>query len=140
MCLAKPIPRPLRFFGRNVAAPRPNKRARSPMLTASPSRFKRVNAIYGWPSSFRIDVPGNTVTRLLDSLGQGNPSAAAGLLPWSTQELRRLARSRMAQDAPCARSFRLLGYTRRIFDWPQTSPASPAAPVGLRVSFGMTDL
>jgi RNA polymerase sigma factor (TIGR02999 family) len=40
------------------------------------------------------------VTRLLDAIDQGDPTALSQLLPIVYQELRQLARSRMAQERP----------------------------------------
>ena len=39
------------------------------------------------------------VTRILDAVQQGDPAAAKDLLPLVYEELRRLARSKMAQQA-----------------------------------------
>jgi RNA polymerase sigma factor (TIGR02999 family) len=40
------------------------------------------------------------VTRILDAIGQGDPKAADGLLPLVYEELRKLAASKMAHEAP----------------------------------------
>ena len=40
------------------------------------------------------------VTRILDAIQQGDPKAAHELLPLVYEELRRLARSKMAQQPP----------------------------------------
>jgi hypothetical protein len=42
----------------------------------------------------------NDVTQLLSALGQGDPHAAAQLLPLVYDELRKLAAQRMAQEQP----------------------------------------
>ncbi|HLN28799.1 MAG TPA: sigma-70 family RNA polymerase sigma factor [Gemmataceae bacterium] len=42
----------------------------------------------------------NEVTRILDTLGQGDPQAAAKLLPLVYDELRRLAAAQMAREKP----------------------------------------
>jgi RNA polymerase sigma factor (TIGR02999 family) len=42
----------------------------------------------------------NEVTHILDAIGQGNPRAAAQLLPLVYDELRRLAAQRLAQEKP----------------------------------------
>jgi RNA polymerase sigma factor (TIGR02999 family) len=44
--------------------------------------------------------PMNEVTRILNDLQQGNPHAAAQLLPLVYDELRKLAAARLAQEAP----------------------------------------
>jgi len=40
------------------------------------------------------------VTRILDSIAQGDPEAAEELLPLVYEELRKLAAHKMAQEAP----------------------------------------
>ena len=42
----------------------------------------------------------NNVTRILNSIEQGDPKAADELLPLVYEELRKLAAARMAQEAP----------------------------------------
>jgi RNA polymerase sigma factor (TIGR02999 family) len=42
----------------------------------------------------------NEVTRILDAIGQGNPQAAAQLLPLVYDELRRLAAAQMTREKP----------------------------------------
>jgi RNA polymerase sigma factor (TIGR02999 family) len=42
----------------------------------------------------------NEVTRILEAIGQGDPHAAAQLLPLVYEELRKLAAQRLAQEAP----------------------------------------
>jgi RNA polymerase sigma factor (TIGR02999 family) len=44
--------------------------------------------------------PGHPAARLLDSIGEGDPRAAAELLPLVYEELRKLARARMARETP----------------------------------------
>lgn len=46
------------------------------------------------------DRAGRSTTELLSSIGDGDPHAAAELLPLVYEELRRLARSRMARERP----------------------------------------
>lgn len=46
------------------------------------------------------DSPDRPVARLLDSLAGGDPHAAGELLPLVYEELRRLARARLAREAP----------------------------------------
>jgi RNA polymerase sigma factor (TIGR02999 family) len=46
------------------------------------------------------DPQGRPVARLLDSIAEGDPHAAAELLPLVYEELRKLARARMARETP----------------------------------------
>jgi DNA-binding GntR family transcriptional regulator len=58
------------------------------------------------------------VTRILDAIAQGDPQAAAQLLPLVYEELRRLAAQRLAQEAP--------GQTLQVVE--DCSPEAPLAP------------
>ena len=52
------------------------------------------------------------VTRILDAIGQGDPHAAAELLPLVYDELRRLAAQKLAREAPRTRQPHYAGPTR----------------------------
>jgi RNA polymerase sigma factor (TIGR02999 family) len=52
------------------------------------------------PLSFRNGLAMSDVTQILDAIGQGDPSAAAQLLPLIYAELRRLAAAYLAREAP----------------------------------------
>ena len=57
------------------------------------------------------------VTRILDAAAQGDPHAAAELLPLVYDELRRLAAARLAHEHPGRRSTPRRWCTRRICGW-----------------------
>lgn len=57
------------------------------------------------------------VSRILDAIEQGDPSAAEGLLPLVYDELRRLAAQKLAQEPPDRRCSRQPLSTRPISDW-----------------------
>ena len=52
------------------------------------------------PASCDMMLPMSEVTRILDSIGEGNPQAAAEVLPLVYDELRKLAAHRLAQEQP----------------------------------------
>ena len=56
------------------------------------------------------------VTRILEAIEHGDPAAAKDLLPLVYEELRRLARSKMAQQAAGHTSSRLHWFTKRGCD------------------------
>jgi hypothetical protein len=53
-----------------------------------------------WRGAFEMNLPPHDITRVLDEIARGDGHASEELLPLVYRELRRLAASKMAREAP----------------------------------------